>query len=70
MLVKSIHPFVLTKFVSKQGEFHREKSQAEKEEEAAAAAADHKDEDEDSYEDDNTWLCDGSKRFKNGCKGG
>ena len=68
MLVKSIHPFVLTKFVSKQGDFHREKSQAEKEAESAAAAADH--EDEDSYEDDNSWLCDGSKRFINGCTSG
>ena len=69
VLVKSIHPHPLEKFMSADGQIpdsaRNQKSEASK---VAAAGGD---DDEDSYyEDDSTWLCDGSQRFVSGCKSG
>ena len=50
------------------GDWNREKCEAEK---RAELNSNHQSqEDSESWEDDQTWLCDGSKKFLTGCKSG
>ena len=68
VLVKSVHPFVLTRFKSgEEGAAPKPKSEGDNK--AADAPVD---DGEDSYyeEEDGRWLCDGSRIFKCGCKSG
>ena len=68
IFVKTAHKHPLVLFVSKKGEYNRERHETETRKETAEQQ--NGDEyDDESYEDDNTWLCDGTKMFKDGgCK--
>ena len=69
IFVKTAHKHPLVLFVSKKGEYNRERHETETRKETAEQQ--NGDEyDDESYEDDNTWLCDGTKMFKDGCKSG
>ena len=68
VLVKSVHPYVLTRFKSgEDGAAPKPKSEG-----AEKAVDKEMDDGEDSYyeEEDGRWLCDGTRIFKCGCKSG